>query len=55
VPIFKPVDPYDFTFMGRVLRNILETLSRGFYLDSMSSWYDMNGVQVFGLRYVHYV
>ncbi len=41
--------------MGRALRNITELLSKGFYLDSMSSWYDMAGNQIFGLRYVHYV
>ena len=41
--------------MGRVLRHILEQLSKGFYLDSMSSWYDMGGNQIFGLRYVNYV
>jgi hypothetical protein len=40
VPVFKPIDANDFTFMGRVLRHIIETLSKGFYLDSMSSWYD---------------
>jgi len=55
VPTFKPVDPYDFTFMGRVLRHIIETISKGFYLDSTASWYDASGNQVFGLRYVHYL
>mmetsp|Transcript_36878 Transcript_36878/g.35601 ORF Transcript_36878/g.35601 Transcript_36878/m.35601 type:complete len:432 (+) Transcript_36878:1676-2971(+) len=55
VPKFIPVDPNDFTFMGRVLRHITESLSQGFYLDSLSSWYDMAGKQIFGLRYVHFV
>jgi len=41
--------------MGRVLRHIIETVSKGFYLDSMSSWYDMAGLQIFGLRHVYYV
>lgn len=25
------------------------------YLDSLSSWYDQNGSQIFGLRYVHFL
>jgi len=50
-----PVDANDFTFIGRVLRHITETLSKGFYLDSMSSWYDMTGQQIFGLRYINFV
>jgi WASH complex subunit strumpellin len=40
IPIFNPVDEYDFTFMGRVLRHILATIQKGFYLDHLSSWYD---------------
>jgi hypothetical protein len=41
--------------MGRVLRHITETISKGYYLDHLSSWYDSNGNQIFGLRYVNYV
>jgi WASH complex subunit strumpellin len=55
VPQFKPVDPFDFTFMGRVLRHISDTINRGIYLDSTNSWYDVNGNQLFGLRYVYYL
>jgi hypothetical protein len=41
--------------MGRFLRQILETVSKGFYLDSQSTWYDQNGAQIFGLRHVNFV
>lgn len=54
-PEFEPVDEHDLTFMGRLLRHILSSLSKGFYLDSMSSWYDMEGNQVFGLRFIHFL
>lgn len=55
IPIFNPVDEFDFTFMGRVLRQILQTIEKGFYLDHLSSWYDAGGNQLFGLRHVNYV
>ena len=55
VPTFIPVDANDFTFMGRLLRNITDSLGKGMYLDSLSSWYDPNGQQIFGLRYVHFL
>jgi hypothetical protein len=55
VPNFIPVDAYDFTFMGRLLRNISESLGKGMYLDTLSSWYDQSGSQIFGLRYVHFL
>ena len=55
IPIFIPVDNFDLTFMGRVLRHILETISKSFYLDHLSSWYDEKGNQLFGLRHVNYV
>ncbi len=54
IPNFIP-DNNDFTFMGRVLRHITETITRGYYIDHLSSWYDVNGNQMFGLRYVNYV
>lgn len=54
IPNFIP-DNNDFTFMGRVLRHITETITRGYYIDHLSSWYDANGTQIFGLRYVNYV
>jgi Hereditary spastic paraplegia protein strumpellin len=41
--------------MGRLLRNIRDSLGKAFYLDSLSSWYDSQGGQVFGLRYVHFL
>lgn len=43
VPEFEPLDEMDATFMGRLLRQILTSMNKGFYLDSMSTWYDMNG------------
>jgi len=49
------VDEFDFTFMGRVLRHILQTIEKGFYLDHLSSWYDAQGNQLFGLRHVCFV
>ena len=55
IPIFNPVDEFDFTFMGRVLRHILQTIEKGFYLDHLSSWYDAQGNQLFGLRHVCFV
>lgn len=55
VPTFIPVDAHDFTFMGRLLRNIMESLGKGMYLDNLSSWYDSSGKQIFGLRYVHFL
>ncbi len=55
VPIFTPVDNEDYTYMGRVLRHILRTISNGFYLDHLSSWYDSKGNQLFGLRHVNFV
>jgi Hereditary spastic paraplegia protein strumpellin len=41
--------------MGRVLRHIIRTIEKGFYLDHLSSWYDSTGAQLFGLRHVNYV
>ena len=43
VPQFDPVDEDDITFMGRFLRHILKSMDRGFYLDSLGSWYDKHG------------
>lgn len=43
VPTFIPVDAQDFTFMGRLLSNISNSLGKGMYLDSLSSWYDQGG------------
>lgn len=55
VPIFIPVDAHDFTFMGRMLRNISDSVGKGMYLDTTSSWYTSKGEQIFGLRYVHFL
>jgi hypothetical protein len=41
--------------MGRMLRNILAQMDRGFYLDNQSTWYDLAGKQVFGLRYINFL
>lgn len=30
-------------------------MDRGFYLDSMSTWYNNEGKQVFGLRYINFL
>lgn len=54
-PEFDPVDTEDQTFMGRLLRNILAQMDRGFYLDTQSTWYDPAGKQVFGLRYINFL
>lgn len=54
-PEFDPVDTQDQTFMGRMLRNILAQMDRGFYLDNQSTWYDLAGKQVFGLRYINFL
>jgi hypothetical protein len=54
-PEFDPVDAQDLTFMGRLLRNILGQMDRGFYLDNMSTWYSQDGKQVFGLRYINFL
>lgn len=55
MPTFIPIDPNDITFMGRLLRNINDSLGKGMYLDSLSSWYDFQGNQIFGLRFVHFL
>lgn len=43
VPEFDPVDQADQTFMGRLLRHILKSMDRGYYLDHLSTWYDLEG------------
>ena len=43
VPTFIPVTETEYTFMGRLLANITDSLSKGLYLDSMSSWYNAEG------------
>ena len=55
VPVQDPVDADDLTFMGRFLRHILKSLDRGFYLETTQSWYDNNGNQVFGQRYINFI
>ena len=55
IPEFEPVDEYNFTFMGRLLRHILISMSQGFYLDQMSTWYEMSGDQAFGLRFINFL
>ena len=55
IPEFTPVDGDDFTFMGRLLRFILNSISSGFYLEATSTWYDSRGNQVFGVRFVHFL
>ncbi len=53
--MFTPVDSFDFTFMGRFLRQITLNISKSIYVDSLSSWFDTSGNQTFGLRHVHFV
>lgn len=55
VPDFEPVDTEDATFLGRLLRQILRSMDRGYYLDSMSTWYDANGSQTWGLRFLNFL
>jgi hypothetical protein len=40
IPEFKPIDEFDFTFMGRLLRFILISVQDGFFLESTNTWYD---------------
>ena len=40
---FEPLDEQDATFMGRLLRQIMKSMDKGYYLDSTSTWYDQNG------------
>jgi hypothetical protein len=55
IPEFDPVDELDQTFMGRLLRHILASMDRGFYLDHLSTWYDFDGQQTFGLRFINFL
>ena len=55
IPEFDPVDENDFTFMGRLLRHILGGMGKGFYLDNLSTWYDQEGLQIWGLRFIHFL
>ena len=41
--------------MGRLLRHILRSIDRGYYLDHMSTWYDFEGNQTFGLRFINFM
>jgi hypothetical protein len=43
IPEFQPIDEHDFTFMGRLLRFILHSISSGFFLEATSTWYDFKG------------
>lgn len=55
VPTFIPVDSKDFTFIGRLLRNISDSIGKSTYSDALSYWYNEQGIQVFGLRFVHFL
>ena len=55
IPQFVPLDENDSTFMGRLLRYILVSISNGFYLESTQTWYDQKGNQVFGIRFIHFL
>jgi hypothetical protein len=55
IPEFKPIDEFDFTFMGRLLRFILISVQDGFFLESTNTWYDKTGNQVFGVRFINFL
>ena len=55
VPDYEPLDENDATFMGRLLRQILTSMNKGYYLDSTSTWYDQNGNQTWGLRFINFL
>lgn len=55
MPTFIPVDSKDFTFIGRLLRNISDSIGKSTYSDALSYWYNEQGIQVFGLRFVHFL
>ena len=55
IPEFEPIDEHDFTFMGRLLTAILKSMNMGFYLDQMSTWYEMSGEQAWGLRFINFL
>jgi hypothetical protein len=55
IPEFKPIDEFDFTFMGRLLRFILISVQDGFFLESTNTWYDKAGNQVFGVRFINFL
>lgn len=55
VPDYEPLDEFDATFMGRLLRQILTSMNKGYYLDSTSTWYDANGNQTWGLRFINFL
>ena len=55
VPEFNPIDENDFTFMGRLLTAVLRSMDEGFYLDQMSTWYEMSGNQSWGLRFINFL
>ena len=55
IPQFEPVDENDFTFMGRLLTAVLESMDKGVYLDHMSHWYNEKGEQMFGLRFINFL
>ena len=55
IPEFNPVDEDDFTFMGRLLTKVLSELKKSFYLDQTNTWYDFQGNQVWGIRFVNFL
>ena len=55
VPDYEPLDENDATFRGRLLRQILTSMNKGYYLDSTSTWYDQNGNQTWGLRFINFL
>ena len=55
MPEFTALDEHDFTFMGRLLRFVLQSISNGFYLEATQTWYDQQGNQVFGVRFIHFL
>lgn len=41
--------------MGRLLTAVLRSMDQGFYLDQMSTWYEMTGEQSWGLRFINFL
>ena len=49
------MDENDITFMGRLLTAVLNTMNKGIYLDQLSHWYNTQGEQTFGLRFINFL
>ena len=41
--------------MGRLLTAILNSMNKGIYLDQMNHWYNTQGEQTWGLRFINFL